>query len=79
MHLQAGGSLPTCAEEQKDLHGEELVVGQLQSDKLLTHLPHAETQVVHGGQLHALPEIRNDKGQEMEEGLRGKYSFLNLN
>lgn len=79
MHLQTGGSLPTCAEEQKDLHGEELVVGQLQPDKLLTHLPHAETQVVHGGQLHALPEIRNDKDQETEEGLRGKYSFLNLN
>lgn len=29
--LRARSSLPTCAEKQKDLHGEELIVGQLQS------------------------------------------------
>lgn len=53
--MNKSGLLPTCAEKQKDLHGEELVVGQLQSQELLAHLPHAQTQVVHGRLTHALP------------------------
>lgn len=60
--LQACSSPPTCAEKQKDLHGEELVVGQLQSHKLLAHLPHAQAQVVHGRLLHAVPEERTEGG-----------------
>lgn len=61
--LQACSSPPTCAEKQEDLHGEELVVGELQSYELLAHLPHAQTQVVHGRLLHAVPEDREERGR----------------
>lgn len=44
----------TCTEQQQDLHAQVLVIGHLQSDKLVTDLQHLLTLVVHEGQLHTL-------------------------
>lgn len=46
----------TCTEQQQHLHAEVLLVGHLQSDKLIADLQHLLTLVVHEGQLHALSE-----------------------
>lgn len=46
----------TCAEQEKDLHAEVLLVGQLQPHKLFADVQHLHTLVVHEGQLHAFPD-----------------------
>lgn len=72
MIFQRGTCPITCTEQQQDLHAQVLVIGHLQSDKLITDLQHLLTLVGHEGQLHTLPERKGqeksrDEGKEIGE------------
>lgn len=59
----------TCTEQQQDLHAQVLVIGHLQSDKLITDLQHLLALVGHKRQLHTLSERRerkDGKGESIE-------------
>lgn len=58
LQLRGWGDVPpplTCAEKQQDLHAQILVVGDLQTNKLIGDLQHLLALVSHVGQLHPLP------------------------
>ena len=53
----------TDAEQQQSLHAQELLLGDLQQDKLLGQVLHPDAVLVHGGYVHPVPERKRVRGR----------------
>jgi len=68
---------PTDAEQQQSLHAQELLLGDLQEDELLGQVLHPDAVLVHGGDVHAVPEGEKQTETDIErerERERGRVS-----